>query len=367
MWRQPWLVVSAALIVGQAVMSLGIRQGFAVVAYTDLNYLVLVLLATTLMVSNARAAQGQRRVFWWLLAGGCGLWSISLGVFVYYEVWLGKPTPDLSASDVTLFFHVVPLTAAVAMRPHVHQERPRRYLNSLSFLLLLLWWVYLYAFLVLPFQYLEWNLGKYNPRFDTLYMAESLVLLLVLGAVLLRAQGAWRRIYRHLFIASALYAFSSQEANAAMYLSGTVGSGIYDVLYGISIGWFLWVAVLGGSLDLQEELPANDRGSGALASPMASLAVLSIPAVGIWELFRSDQPHWRHQYRLGLSLAAIVLMGACVFLKQYLQDRQLLLLLMTSQRTLDALRKVQAELVQKEKMASLGQLVGGQRTRLIIR
>jgi two-component system NtrC family sensor kinase len=55
----------------------------------------------------------------------------------------------------------------------------------------------------------------------------------------------------------------------------------------------------------------------------------------------------------------MLVMGTLVFFKQHLLDRELLRLLNASQESFDNLRRVQAQLVQSEKLASLGQLVGG--------
>ncbi len=52
-------------------------------------------------------------------------------------------------------------------------------------------------------------------------------------------------------------------------------------------------------------------------------------------------------------------MAALVFLKQHFLDREILQLLNASQNSFENLRRVQAQLVQSEKLASLGQLVGG--------
>jgi len=52
-------------------------------------------------------------------------------------------------------------------------------------------------------------------------------------------------------------------------------------------------------------------------------------------------------------------MGGIVFLRQHLLDRELLRLLHASQDSFEDLRQLQARLVQSEKLASLGQLVGG--------
>ena len=52
-------------------------------------------------------------------------------------------------------------------------------------------------------------------------------------------------------------------------------------------------------------------------------------------------------------------MGTLVFFKQHLLDRELVQLLIASQESFDNLKRVQAQLVQSEKLASLGQLVSG--------
>jgi two-component system NtrC family sensor kinase len=55
----------------------------------------------------------------------------------------------------------------------------------------------------------------------------------------------------------------------------------------------------------------------------------------------------------------MLVMGAMIFFKQHLLDQELLGLLRASQDSLENLGRVQAQLVQSEKLASLGQLVGG--------
>ncbi|HEX7894994.1 MAG TPA: HAMP domain-containing sensor histidine kinase, partial [Terriglobales bacterium] len=65
------------------------------------------------------------------------------------------------------------------------------------------------------------------------------------------------------------------------------------------------------------------------------------------------------EFRLVWTLAAIMLMGGLVFLKQHLLDIELIRLLRSSRQSLDDLQLLQAQLVQSEKLASLGHLVGG--------
>jgi len=60
-----------------------------------------------------------------------------------------------------------------------------------------------------------------------------------------------------------------------------------------------------------------------------------------------------------LTLSAMLVMGSLVFLKQHLLDMELIRLLRASQRSFQELQVLQTQLVQSEKLASLGQLVGG--------
>ena len=52
-------------------------------------------------------------------------------------------------------------------------------------------------------------------------------------------------------------------------------------------------------------------------------------------------------------------MGMMVFLRQHLLDRELIRLLNHSRESFDNLKRLQAQILQSEKLASIGQLVGG--------
>jgi two-component system NtrC family sensor kinase len=60
-----------------------------------------------------------------------------------------------------------------------------------------------------------------------------------------------------------------------------------------------------------------------------------------------------------VTLAAMVVLGLFVFLRQYLMDRELVRLLEESRLSLENLQRLQTELVQREKLASLAQLISG--------
>jgi len=355
-----WIGFSAALILVYASLSLAVPRGHGLVAFGDITQLLLLIGATIVMTANAVSERGQTRLFWSLLAAGCFLWSVSQGGWVYYEVVLRRELPDPYFGDIVLFIHVVPFMAALALRPHLAQEERKLYFSTLNFLMLLMWWVFLYAFIVFPDEYVAMNVPVYSRNYDVLYLVENLVFLGALGLFMARTRGAWRTIYRHLTIAMALYAFCSELMNAAIARGQYYSGSIYDIPFVAAVCWLIWVGLMARKLKPTCEPPQAERGSWiALAPRLAMIAILSLPVMGFWAVFALDAPIHLRYFRLLVTLAAMLVLGMCVFIRQYLLDHELMRLLDTSQRSLENLQRLQSQLVQKEKLASLGQLVAG--------
>ncbi len=64
-------------------------------------------------------------------------------------------------------------------------------------------------------------------------------------------------------------------------------------------------------------------------------------------------------FRLALTLIAAFFMGVMVLVRQHLLDRELTELLQHSRQSFDGLKQLQAQVLQSEKLASIGQFVGG--------
>jgi hypothetical protein len=131
--------------------------------------------------------------------------------------------------------------AAVLMQPHLDRTDQKAYRASLTFLFLLVAWVFLYAYVLFPYQYLFANPAIYNPRFTTLYAVENLALVLILIFVAGRAQGPWKSFYYHLLGASTLYAVSSTLANMAIDLGSHYNGSLYSLAQNAAVCWSLWV------------------------------------------------------------------------------------------------------------------------------
>lgn len=342
-----------------AAVSLTQPAGFALLAFGDIAQFLLLFLACLLMLANAASTRGQIRVFWGLMALGCLLWSTSLALWTLYEVVLHRPIPDPFIGDAILFVHVVPFMAAVALRPHLSDEK-KLYFSTLNFLMLLVWWVFLYAFIVFPDEYVVLNVSVYSPHFDLLYLMENLAFLGVLGVLAWNARGAWKKIYWNLFIASGLYAISSLSLNAAIARGQYHTGSIYDIPFIASVCWMVWATLLA-----RESKPPSQPASSEisrwqmLAPRLAMLAMLSLPVMGYWAWYRDTAPVNLRQFRLLVTLAAMLVLGLFVFLRQVLLDRELVRLLEDSRSSLENMKTLQTELVQREKLASLAQLVSG--------
>lgn len=359
--RHPWAVLSgAALAVGFAAVSLSLPQGFALSLFGDTVGLILLLALTAVTAYNAITERGQTRVFWWLISTGAALWTFNQSLWWVYEILLHRDLPDPFFGDVILFIHLVPFMAALALRPHRPQEEQKLYFSTLNFLMLLLWWVFLYAFVVFPDEYVVLNLPVFSHNYDLLYLIENLLLVGALIALASRATGDWKRIYWNFLLASALYTVASESMNAAISHGRYYTGSLYDVTFMLGVYWMIWTAILAHRLKPACEPVTAESGRWLKMAPrLAMLPVLSLPLMAFWTLFFDSAHPQLRQFRLLITLGAMLVLSFFVFVRQYLQDRELVRLLQASHRGFENLQRLQTELVQKEKLASLGQLVAG--------
>jgi signal transduction histidine kinase len=353
-----WLLICAALLCSLLLAALLLPRGFNLTLISNTSQALLLLSATLAIIPNALASRGRVRVFWWMMAAGIGSWLVYQLAWNYFEVYLRKELPDLFVGDIVLFLHLVPMMAALAMQPHQQQDDRDVRLGSLDFALLFAWWIYLYLFTVIPWQYVVPDSASYDHNLNAIYLAEKIVFLGTLAMVWVRSSPGWKRIYAHLFGASLLYALTSYFLNWAIARKVYYTGSLYDVPLSASMAWFTVVALLGRSP--QEQPQTESRNTyGVWVARLGMLTTFSLPLFAVWMLFDYAGPSRVKDFRMLLTLATMMLMGIMVFLKQHLLDRELLSLLRSSQESFEDLKRLQTQLVQSEKLASLGQLVGG--------
>jgi len=354
-----WYVAAAGITLAYAAVSLVAHRGPGLTAFGDIFVLLLMLSGCVVTLANALSASRLERRFWGLIAFGFFLWSFNQASWAYREGILQLPIPDPYFPDIILFFHLVPIMAAMAWRPDLTRTESRFQLSTLNFMMLLMWWIFLYAFIVFPHQYVVLNVKAYDYYYEILYQLEKVLLLAVLGFAAWNSSGAWKRLYLHLLGADALYAVGSylldNAVNAGKYYSG----GPYDIPLVGSVTWMVAAFLAARQQQLTTEAPPTKTPWGSVSPQLARLAILSLPALGLWTfLFDKSLPATR-TFRLFAVLAAMLVLGAFVFLRQYIQDQALMRLLQESRKAYDDQERLQTQLVQKEKLASLADLVAG--------
>jgi len=328
------------------------------VAMGDLTPLLAIAAAVIVSARNAFDSRGHTRLFWSLMTAGLAMWCFNQAYWVWFEVLVRKPVPDPYWGDVVLFLHVVPIMAAVAIRPHQADEREGLLPSALNVLILLVWWVAVYAFFVFPDEYIVTNIARYSPRWNLLYVIEGLILIAVSASAFFTSSGSWRVIYRNIFFASVVYTLVSEAMNAAFLRGLYQTGGIYDLPYLASGLGFFWVALAGRRrLGDTQVMPMLGRASRQVAPLLAKLALLSLPLMGYWALFLNEELPYLRQVRFVVAMGGVALLAFVIFLQQQLLDQKLLYLLKRSHRSFDNLQRLQGRVIQQAKLASLGELV----------
>jgi signal transduction histidine kinase len=354
-----WFVLAGGITLALAGVSAIAPRGPVLTGSVDVGYLLLTLAVGVAMLANAWSGAGANRRFWALMGSGCILWSLNEAAWVYFEVLRHTAFPDPSFMDVFLFLHPVPMIAAVGLRPHRSGGEQKFHVRTLDFLMLLVWWLFLYAFVVFPPQYASVNVAEYDRNFGPLYLGESGVLVLVLGIAALGASAGWKKVYLNLMAASAVYALGSEAVNQAITRGSYYTGSLYDVPLMGAVIWMAATTLTARQWQPEAVPPKPEDKWGVMALRLAMLAILSLPALGLWAYRWDSSTASVRTFRLFTVLAAMLVLGAFVFVRQYLQDRALIHLLEDSRRSFENEQRLQSHLVQREKLASLGQLVAG--------
>ena len=356
-----WVSLLVALVLAQTAASLLMPRGDALTIASDLIQGTLLLVATAAFlpnISRSRCPTLHIRLFWILMSVGMLFWLTYQGMWNYFEVLKRQDVPDPFLGDIVLFLHLVPMIAALAVLPHLREDERDERVRMLDFALLLTWWVFIYVYAVIPWQTVQVDEAAYSANFNFAYLTEKLVLLVALAILAYTAHRGWRQLYGQLLGASALYASSSYVANWAighkLYYSGS----IYDIPLTVSIAWMAAAPLLALRLDLSDAKPSQPV-LGVWITRLSMLALFSL----LWAAMQSELdptlPPSVKAFRITVSLLTMVVMGIVVFWRQHLLRDELSLFLERSRRSFDDLKDLQEKLIQSEKLASLGQLVGG--------
>ena len=340
------------------------RGSPTLVAFGDLVQCTVPLIANAGLLLNAGTPYWRRNIFWMLIALSCTMWMVGQFQWTYYEAYLHQEVPGLNAGDIIPFLHGIPLIAALALRPHRRRGELRLSLGYLDFALLLTWWTFVYVFVVLPWMYATPTLETYNTNYNVLAYIQQSVATAGFAFFWLRARGAWRSVYLQLFGATALYMLSSLLLNLAIARNSYYTGSVYDLPL---MTVFCWYGLAGlNAFRLRNELNATVEGEPdpagkdyLWASRFAMAAVLSLPLFALYALRLEHDTSAVRDFRLTVTLIASLPLALLVFLRTHLTDIDRARLLAQSEYSIDNLQRLQAQMVQSEKLASLGQLAAG--------
>jgi signal transduction histidine kinase len=350
---------ASGIILAFSVVCLVAHPSDGLTAFADIVELVAMLAATAIMILNAVKRPRTESSFWALMSLGFMLWASNQASWIYAEVIQHQKIPDPYFFDIILFFHLVPLIAAIGWRPDLGNKQSKFHLSTLNFLMLLGWWIFLYAFIVFPHQYIRLDLILYNRYYDRLYMVENVLWLGWLGFAALTSAGGWKRLYVHFLAAGSLYAVGSQLLDRAAVFGQYYSGSVYDIPLVATIVWMAAAALAVRDWDFKTLSPPINPRWKEIVPRFAMVAMLSLPVLGLWTALMDTSTTPSRVFRLFVVLVAMIVLGAFVFLRQYFQDQAAMRLLQESRKSYENHKRLQSQLVQKEKLASLGNLVAG--------
>ena len=368
--RIVWIVGTwIFILIVYSAMSLSLKHGSeSLSTFSNLVQCLIPLLANAGLLLNAGTPHWRRNIFWMLLAMSCTLWMIGKFEWTYYEVYLHRPLPEMYAGDILFFLRGMPMMAALALRPHLKRGEVQLRFGYLDFVLLLVWWTFLYVFVVLPWLYATPALGQYNRTFNLITNIQNMVIVVGWAILWLRSSGAWRIVYANLFGASTIYMFSSLTVNVAIDNHRYYTGSLYDLPLVSSFLWFALAGVIAyqnhDRLDAPSENPYDSdpdstSEENVWAARLAMAAVISLPLFAIYTLRFSHDDAEVRDFRLMATLLASIPLALLIFVRTHLADRDRSRLLARSEQSIENLKRLQAQIVQSEKLVSLGQLAAG--------
>ena len=311
-----WIGASAGLTLVQIAASCALPRGLPLTTISDIVPALQMLGLLVVCVSNANASHGRLRMVWILLSGCWCFWLVDQGAWILYDVVLRSSLPDFFGGDALLFLSGVPILAALMLRPHIDPSQQSVRLGIVDFLQLMLWWIFIYAYLVICWKYASVNLDAYNRNFEWVYITEAAVTSLVLGLLWVYSQAEWRRFYALFMGAVVFQCLSIVVADSALDAKTYYNGSWYDTPFSASFAFFMVVAITGRGLAPRHET-AEDHAFASWTARLAVIAVLSLPVIIVFAVLDRSVPFVIERFRVAASAIAMLALTALVFLKQW--------------------------------------------------
>jgi len=316
-----WTVVCLAM--AQAAASMFLPKSYLLTAITDWITLILIISASLAFARNAFSGSNRQRLVWILLGGGYAIEAGSQLLWMHWELVV-KQTPAMSLGDAGVYLAWTALILAFALRPHVELTQRHQRLGTLDLLLLLLCGLYLYLFLVIPWQYLAPEPQSYGPAYKYLALAQDMMLLSIVLHGCLRSFGRWRRFYALLTCVVAVDTVTEYFVDTLSQSGAYVTGSWYDVTTAACLGGMTFAGLMAYHLEPVSEHgdPESER-YWRWASRLASPIILILPLLAAWSFLDGNLPAEVRGFRVMLSLAAIVIFAFVGRVKQARLEKEL--------------------------------------------
>jgi diguanylate cyclase (GGDEF)-like protein len=309
-----WATLVVFLTLGQIAATAFVPRSLSLTLINDVIEFLLMLSALLVFLVNASASPRPTRLFWMLLAAGWGVTIVAQAMWMYFDLVLRKEAPNPFVGDILLFLCNIPFLAALLLQPHLDPVKGRESKGTVDFLLLLLWWLNLYLFFVVPWQYVVRDEAKYGFNYNRLNGLLDIVLLLTLASLWSRCLGRWKWFYAIFFAAQLLITASGYVANVAIVKHLYYPGSWYDVPLSLALTAFTLVGLFGFTL---AGVPAAARKSQTLVpvTRLGMLAVLSLPVMGAWAVLNRNSPAPVTRFRELVTGGIMLVMTSLVFAK----------------------------------------------------
>ncbi len=309
-----WAALVVFLTLGQLVATVFVPRSFSLTLLNDVIEFLLILSALLVFLVNASASPRPTRLFWMLLAASWGVTIVAQAMWMHFDLVLRKEVPNLFAGDILIFLSNIPFLAALLLQPHADPGKEHNSKGAVDFLLLLLWWLYLYLFFVVPWQYVVIDEAKDGWNYNRLNGLLDIVLLLTLAFLWSRSFGRWKWFYATLFGAQLLITTSGYVANQAIDKHLYYPGSWYDVPYSVALAAFTLGGLSGFMLASAPAAPKLSK-APVPVTRLGMLAVLSLPVMGAWTVLNHATPPPVTQFRELVTLGTMLVMAFLMFAK----------------------------------------------------
>jgi len=358
--QKVYLGVATGIFLLHLVVAASAKPSFALTLFGDALPCALLLLAILAVRENFHHPAGVLSVFWKVFAGGLALMLLSQAFWFYYDWRRLASTPSPVIGDALFLLAHVFFLSALALRPHSSSAGLDLRIRSLDFTLLSLWWLCLYGYFALPWQYVIQDFGHYNPAYYLLALLQHLVLVTTLVVLALRKTGAWRKFYFLMTVAFVLIAGGNLLLSMAIDGGSYYAGSFYDTSFFLAIYMFTLVACFGASLEPHKDsTPNRELVQSVWTARIAMLVILSLPLIALLGLEQKAVPQGVPVFRLRLVFGSMFVLGALVYWKLSLLARELVRLVRLTHASVENLQTVQLQVTHSEKLEALGGLAAG--------